>query len=128
MRTSSLANRLIAVLIFFLALNIGLQLVQSTQESDGVCARFTKPELCPINCFRPDPVCGVDGVTYWCGCPNALCAGVKVAKLGFCEVGSGGSAPLPDSAIASDRGFRVFVIFNIYYLGVCKSTFSSFFL
>uniref|UniRef100_A0A7N2LQH7 Uncharacterized protein n=1 Tax=Quercus lobata TaxID=97700 RepID=A0A7N2LQH7_QUELO len=41
---------------------------------------------CPVNCFRTDPVCGVDGVTYWCGCADALCAGVKVAKLGFCEV------------------------------------------
>ncbi|XP_030972083.1 uncharacterized protein LOC115992146 [Quercus lobata] len=45
---------------------------------------------CPVNCFRTDPVCGVDGVTYWCGCADALCAGVKVAKLGFCEVGNGG--------------------------------------
>ncbi|XP_024182595.1 uncharacterized protein LOC112187871 [Rosa chinensis] len=51
------------------------------------------PAVCPVNCFRPDPVCGVDGVTYWCGCPDAQCAGVKVAKLGFCEVGSAGSAP-----------------------------------
>ncbi|PQM41276.1 uncharacterized protein Pyn_13373 [Prunus yedoensis var. nudiflora] len=42
--------------------------------------------MCPVNCFRPDPVCGVDGVTYWCGCQEAQCAGVKVAKLGFCEV------------------------------------------
>lgn len=48
------------------------------------------PASCPVNCFRTDPVCGVDGVTYWCGCADALCAGVKVAKLGFCEVGNGG--------------------------------------
>ncbi|KAG1354741.1 hypothetical protein COCNU_07G008530 [Cocos nucifera] len=46
---------------------------------------------CPINCFRADPVCGVDGVTYWCGCPDAACAGVRVAKRGPCQVGSGGS-------------------------------------
>ncbi|KAL0011341.1 hypothetical protein SO802_006449 [Lithocarpus litseifolius] len=48
------------------------------------------PASCPVNCFRTDPVCGVNGVTYWCGCADALCAGVKVAKLGFCEVGNGG--------------------------------------
>lgn len=48
----------------------------------------------PIKCFRPDPVCGVDGKTYWCGCVDARCAGVRVAKLGFCEVGNGGSAPV----------------------------------
>ncbi|KAF3432713.1 hypothetical protein FNV43_RR23815 [Rhamnella rubrinervis] len=51
------------------------------------------PSYCPIKCFRPDPVCGVDGVTYWCGCADARCANAKVAKLGFCEVGNGGSAP-----------------------------------
>lgn len=55
--------------------------------------------MCPVNCFRPDPVCGVDGVTYWCGCQEAQCAGVKVAKLGFCEVGNGGSAPLSAQAL-----------------------------
>ncbi|PON71923.1 serine protease inhibitor, Kazal-type family protein [Parasponia andersonii] len=54
---------------------------------------------CPVKCFRPDPVCGVDGVTYWCGCADARCAGVKVAKLGFCEVGNGGSAPLSAQAL-----------------------------
>ncbi|MCE5166484.1 hypothetical protein HAX54_020399 [Datura stramonium] len=49
---------------------------------------------CPVKCFRPDPVCGIDGKTYWCGCADARCAGVRVAKLGFCEVGNGGSAPV----------------------------------
>ncbi|KAF2315116.1 hypothetical protein GH714_038184 [Hevea brasiliensis] len=42
------------------------------------------PEECPIACFRPDPVCGANGVTYWCGCPDALCAGVPVVKFGEC--------------------------------------------
>ncbi|PWZ39556.1 hypothetical protein Zm00014a_022244 [Zea mays] len=45
--------------------------------------------LCPVWCFRPDPVCGADGVTYWCGCPEATCAGARVARRGYCEVGSG---------------------------------------
>ncbi|CAN0889149.1 hypothetical protein LINGRAHAP2_LOCUS16035 [Linum grandiflorum] len=55
---------------------------------------------CPINCFRADPVCGADGVTYWCGCADAACHGTKVAKLGACEVGSGGSsASLPGQAL-----------------------------
>ncbi|KAK9994940.1 hypothetical protein SO802_024643 [Lithocarpus litseifolius] len=57
------------------------------------------PATCPVNCFRADPVCGVDGVTYWCGCADALCAGVKVAKLGFCEVGNGGPGPLSGQAL-----------------------------
>ncbi|XP_020988746.1 uncharacterized protein LOC107470188 isoform X3 [Arachis duranensis] len=47
------------------------------------------PASCPVKCFRTDPVCGVDGVTYWCGCAEAECAGAKVAKMGFCEVGNG---------------------------------------
>ncbi|KMZ68193.1 Serine protease inhibitor, Kazal-type family protein [Zostera marina] len=50
-----------------------------------------KPASCPIKCFRPDPVCGDDGITYWCGCADAACNNVRVAKTGFCEVGNGGS-------------------------------------
>ncbi|GKD04236.1 hypothetical protein Tco_1179210 [Tanacetum coccineum] len=46
---------------------------------------------CPVKCFRASPVCGVDNVTYWCGCSEAICAGVDVAKAGFCETGNGGS-------------------------------------
>lgn len=49
----------------------------------------SNPVNCPVSCFRTDPVCGVDGVTYWCGCADAVCAGAQVAKLGFCEVGDG---------------------------------------
>ncbi|KAL0001860.1 hypothetical protein SO802_015641 [Lithocarpus litseifolius] len=41
---------------------------------------------CPIKCFRANPICGVDGVTYWCGYADALYACVKDAKLGFYEV------------------------------------------
>ncbi|XP_074320375.1 uncharacterized protein LOC141657139 [Silene latifolia] len=53
---------------------------------------------CPVNCFRPDPVCGDDGVTYWCGCADARCAGTRVAKRGYCEVGNGGSGSLSGQA------------------------------
>ncbi|KAM2538349.1 hypothetical protein TB2_023800 [Malus domestica] len=70
-----------------------IRLPSDSKPADA-CGRSTRSaSLCPVNCFRPDPVCGVDGVTYWCGCQDAQCAGVKVAKIGFCEVGSGGSAP-----------------------------------
>ncbi|GMH29539.1 hypothetical protein Nepgr_031382 [Nepenthes gracilis] len=58
-----------------------------------------KPGSCPVRCFRPDPVCGEDGVTYWCGCADAHCAGKRVAKIGFCEVGSGGSGLLSGQAL-----------------------------
>lgn len=54
---------------------------------------------CPISCFRADPVCGVDGVTYWCGCPEAACAGVRVAKRGPCQVGSGGNGLVSGQAL-----------------------------
>ncbi|MCI53576.1 hypothetical protein A2U01_0074823, partial [Trifolium medium] len=59
----------------------------------NVCAESvaSASAWCPVKCFRTDPVCGVDGVTYWCGCAEAACAGVKVGKMGFCEVGNGGS-------------------------------------
>ncbi|KAJ7965208.1 Serine protease inhibitor, Kazal-type family protein [Quillaja saponaria] len=71
---------------------------EATSDDQGICGRTT-PSSCPVNCFRTDPVCGVDGVTYWCGCADALCAGTRVAKLGFCEVGSGGSTPLSGQAL-----------------------------
>ncbi|XP_050237987.1 uncharacterized protein LOC126687467 [Mercurialis annua] len=56
------------------------------------CEESRRTASCPVKCFRTDPVCGVDGVTYWCGCGDAWCAGTKVAKLGFCEVGNNGAA------------------------------------
>ncbi|GMH09086.1 hypothetical protein Nepgr_010926 [Nepenthes gracilis] len=64
-----------------------------------VCPVSSKPGSCPVKCFRPDPVCGEDGVTYWCGCADAHCAGKRVAKIGFCEVGNGGSGPLSGQAL-----------------------------
>ena len=54
---------------------------------------------CPVSCFRMDPVCSVDGVTYWCGCADAVCAGAQVAKLGFCEVGKGDNVTISDQAL-----------------------------
>ncbi|CAN0889155.1 hypothetical protein LINGRAHAP2_LOCUS16035 [Linum grandiflorum] len=75
------------------------------KESSDVCGGggssvAPAASSCPINCFRADPVCGADGVTYWCGCADAACHGTKVAKLGACEVGSGGSsASLPGQAL-----------------------------
>ncbi|KAF9669158.1 hypothetical protein SADUNF_Sadunf14G0078900 [Salix dunnii] len=77
-------------------------LIQEVTSKDGkgeVCAGLKATDSCPINCFRADPVCGVDGVTYWCGCADAMCSGTRVAKLGACEVGSGGSASLPGQAL-----------------------------
>ncbi|MCL7027646.1 hypothetical protein MKW94_004399 [Papaver nudicaule] len=68
-------------------------------SSGGVCTKSAVPNSCPVNCFRTDPVCGVDGVTYWCGCADAYCAGAKVAKLGFCEVGNGGNGPVSGQAL-----------------------------
>ncbi|KAK6118498.1 hypothetical protein DH2020_047765 [Rehmannia glutinosa] len=61
----------------------------SDQLENDLCTLNSKPDVCPVKCFRPDPVCGVDGVTYWCGCAEAHCAGARVKKFGFCEVGNG---------------------------------------
>ncbi|KAF7830819.1 uncharacterized protein G2W53_013152 [Senna tora] len=71
---------------------------ESSNEGPNLCAGVV-PASCPVSCFRTDPVCGVDGVTYWCGCAEAACAGIKVAKSGFCEVGSGSSVSLPGQAL-----------------------------
>ncbi|KAL3342397.1 hypothetical protein AABB24_026424 [Solanum stoloniferum] len=75
-------------------------LLPSEQVNQDICPTTpSPPESCTINCFRPDPVCGVNGVTYWCGCPDAHCAGVRVVKSGICEVGNGGSAPVTGQAL-----------------------------
>lgn len=76
-----------------------LQLPSFTAGEEQSLCPLTTPSSCPAKCFRTDPVCGADGVTYWCGCAEAACAGAKVAKLGFCEVGNGGTAPLPGQAL-----------------------------
>ncbi len=41
--------------------------------------------VCEIMCFRYDPVCGEDGVTYACGEIDAWCHGVEVAYEGECR-------------------------------------------
>ncbi|KAK7357145.1 hypothetical protein VNO80_16428 [Phaseolus coccineus] len=99
-------HRFLAAAITVLALCILLPVSTADLEEPGVlqlpsqrlCGQTT-PSSCPAKCFRADPVCGADGVTYWCGCAEAACAGVEVAKLGFCEVGNGGSAPIPGQAL-----------------------------
>ncbi|CAL1398822.1 unnamed protein product [Linum trigynum] len=50
----------------------------------GVALKAPPSGGCHINCFRADPVCGANGVTYGCGCPEASCNGVRVIKLGPC--------------------------------------------
>ncbi|KAL6853538.1 hypothetical protein ACP4OV_019567 [Aristida adscensionis] len=72
--------------------------------------------LCPVRCFRPDPVCGADGVTYWCGCPEAACAGAEVAHRGYCEVGAG-SAPVSGQALLLVHIVWLFVIGAAVLLG-----------
>ncbi|KAJ8898708.1 hypothetical protein K2173_004832 [Erythroxylum novogranatense] len=74
------------------------QVTGDKESSGGVCLSLAAVS-CPKTCFRVDPVCGVDGVTYWCGCPEARCHGVEVAKLGACDVGNGGSASLPGQTL-----------------------------
>ncbi|OIV96902.1 hypothetical protein TanjilG_00484 [Lupinus angustifolius] len=72
---------------------------QSAGERQNLCVGAVWPTSCPVKCFRADPVCGANGVTYWCGCVEAACEGAKVAKVGFCEVGNGGSAPFSGQAL-----------------------------
>ncbi|CAA7030578.1 unnamed protein product [Microthlaspi erraticum] len=82
---------------------IGLQAADDLPEnsSGDVCPRVSNPDPggCPINCFRADPVCGADGVTYVCGCLDAACHGARVVKTGACDAGNAGSASVPGQAL-----------------------------
>ncbi|KAL5221476.1 hypothetical protein ABZP36_026189 [Zizania latifolia] len=84
----------------------------ASSVSDG----GSEAPLCPVRCFRPDPVCGEDGVTYWCGCPEAVCAGARVARRGYCEVGAG-SAPVSGQALLLVHIVWLFVLGAAVLLG-----------
>uniref|UniRef100_A0A0V0HZI4 Putative ovule protein n=1 Tax=Solanum chacoense TaxID=4108 RepID=A0A0V0HZI4_SOLCH len=116
LRKSHFHLQILLFAVIFLSITVclnGLNPLPSHQDDEDKCPRTPFPtDSCPINCFRPDPVCGVDGVTYWCGCPDAHCAGVRVAKLGPCSVGNGGSAAVPGQALL------LFHIVWLIFLGI----------
>ena len=71
--TANIKNlKIISLLIFILALFFGTQIANA--------------ETCNIQCFRYDPVCGVNGKTYGCGLPESNCYGVKIAYAGACKL------------------------------------------
>ncbi|TKY73990.1 hypothetical protein E2542_SST02749 [Spatholobus suberectus] len=98
-KTSHFSVVLIAVFALCVFPPVTSDDVASPVLGQNVCGGVAPRSSCPVKCFRTDPVCGVDGVTYWCGCTEAACAGAQVAKLGFCEVGNGGSVPLSGQAL-----------------------------
>ncbi|KAG6504912.1 uncharacterized protein LOC121987798 [Zingiber officinale] len=104
--------RLFPLLLLLLAARSHGEDVSSGDATD-VCASRSDGESpsCPVNCFRADPVCGADGVTYWCGCPEAACAGVRVTKRGACAVGNGGTG------LVSGQAFLLLHIVWLIVLG-----------
>lgn len=96
---SSLSLFFFVISIFSLSFWSFPTVVESHTAID-VCDSKHRPVSCPVKCFTTDPVCGMDGVTYWCGCDEARCAGATVAKKGFCQVGNnGGTASLSAQAL-----------------------------
>ncbi|KAJ7295507.1 hypothetical protein O6H91_Y184400 [Diphasiastrum complanatum] len=63
----------------------------SSSLFDDISEQKGKLEGCPVTCFRTDPVCGVNGVTFWCGAKDAECNGVEVSHVGYCRLGNGGA-------------------------------------
>ncbi|XP_047169454.1 uncharacterized protein LOC124837998 [Vigna umbellata] len=92
-------HRFLAAAITVVALCMILPISMASQQPPlKLCIQST-PSSCPVKCFVADPVCGADGVTYWCGCAEAACAGVEVERMGHCVEGNGGSAPIPGQAL-----------------------------
>jgi hypothetical protein len=56
-------------------------------EAPDICFKPTKTctAPCKIECMEDKPVCGKDGVTYFCGKYEALCYGVKPQHKGECK-------------------------------------------
>ncbi|KFK35383.1 hypothetical protein AALP_AA5G278200 [Arabis alpina] len=90
---------LIILLCFFCL--IGIQASDDLPDKSGgdICSGVADPGGCPINCFRADLVCGADGVTYSCGCPDAACHGARVVKRGACDAGNAASASVPGQVL-----------------------------
>ncbi|KAH9317805.1 hypothetical protein KI387_019574 [Taxus chinensis] len=84
----------ILFLIIPSAFAIGNEDIIALPSEQKACSKNYESVSCPITCFRADPVCGVNGITYRCGCAKAHCAGVEVAKTGFCLVGNNGESDL----------------------------------
>ncbi|KAF8082560.1 hypothetical protein N665_0820s0018 [Sinapis alba] len=81
-------------------INNGGEIRLPSENTNGeFCGGTVKPASCPVKCFRADPVCGEDSVTYWCGCADALCHGVRVSKQGACDVGNGVGLSVPGQAL-----------------------------
>lgn len=76
------------------AIAAGAQILHFGECENGV----EEPIRCPVICRCPDPVCGEDMVTYWCGSGAARCAGVKVAQKGLCPEGNTGFGVAPRAA------------------------------
>ncbi|XP_068647335.1 uncharacterized protein [Aristolochia californica] len=103
--TAHSALRSISVFLLF-SFCLLSPVVGSRIDSPAVRLLESEPDLCPgeahgscpVNCFRPDPVCGANGITYWCGCPDAQCAGTRVVSLGPCEVQNGASGTVSGQA------------------------------
>ncbi|CAA7401366.1 unnamed protein product [Spirodela intermedia] len=79
------------VLMLALALSLSLSSLYVAESLSGVVPNLCHLPLlarprdnCNIQCLIYDPVCGVNGVTYGCGCPEANCYAVRVVKLGAC--------------------------------------------
>jgi len=70
----------------------------TTKRYNGECSELrdalyssvttTDKDNCNIQCFRYDPVCGINGVTYTCGEAEANCHKIEVAYKGECSTTS----------------------------------------
>ncbi|KAL4600074.1 hypothetical protein ACB092_11G171800 [Castanea dentata] len=114
---ASISKPTFSLVIIIIIVDISIPTVQSEYGSSTIQLPFkdvaiavdlyansnnrpvTRPTSCPVKCLWAAPICGIDGVTYWCGCDDALCADVKVARLGFCEVNNGGPGPFSSQAL-----------------------------
>ncbi|CAL1398821.1 unnamed protein product [Linum trigynum] len=78
------AKQWLMMMIMTLVVALGFFAATASAQSTNPCEFESPPFVCPFTCTSPNPVCGANGVTYRCGCPDAACAAVRVVRSGPC--------------------------------------------
>ncbi|EAZ13902.1 hypothetical protein OsJ_03827 [Oryza sativa Japonica Group] len=116
--------RLLVLFLASLSLLFAQTLASSSAEAEvsDPCAApvsdgGSEAQLCPVRCFRAGTRSAAPtGSRTGAGAPRPACAGARVARRGYCEVGAG-SAPVSGQALLLVHIVWLFVLGAAVLLG-----------